>query len=278
MTLPLLLATAVLIAAALSLIMAGAWLVQQRTGNSGWVDTIWTFGLGACGIALALAPISRLAAPAPRQVVVAMLAALWSLRLGMHIALRTRRIIDDPRYAQLIRQWGDDAAVQMFWLLQKQAVVTLPLALTIMLAAQNSLPRLRLADALGAAILILSVAGESLADLQLRHFRSNEANAGKVCDRGLWRWSRHPNYFFEWLGWLAYPLIAIDPTGSYPYGLIAAIGPICMYWLLVHVSGIPPLEAHLLKSCGGYQAYQSRTNAFFPGWPGPRSKTPMSLP
>jgi steroid 5-alpha reductase family enzyme len=278
MTIPLLLATAVLIAAALSLIMAGAWLVQQRTGNSGWVDTIWTFGLGACGVALALAPISRLTAPEPRQVLVALLAAVWSLRLGMHIALRTRGIIDDPRYAQLIRRWGDDAAVQMFWLLQKQAVVSIPLALAIMLAAQNPLPHLRFVDALGAAILILAVACEGLADLQLRHFRSNEVNARNVCDRGLWRWSRHPNYFFEWLGWLAYPLIAIDPTGSYPYGFIAVVGPVCMYWLLVHVSGIPPIEEHLLKSRGAaYQAYQSRTNAFFPGRPGPGSKTPMRL-
>jgi len=86
-----------------------------------------------------------------------------------------------------------------------------------------------------------------------------------VCDIGLWRWSRHPNYFFEWLFWLAYPLIAIDLAGYNPYGWLALLAPICMYWVLVYVSGIPPLEEHMLRSRGEtFRAYQLRTRAFFP--------------
>jgi hypothetical protein len=88
---------------------------------------------------------------------------------------------------------------------------------------------------------------------------------GKVCDAGLWGWSRHPNYFFEWFGWLAYPLLAIDFSGVYPWGFAALLGPACMYWLLVYVSGIPPLEAHMLeRRRDEFRAYQARTSAFFP--------------
>jgi steroid 5-alpha reductase family enzyme len=111
----------------------------------------------------------------------------------------------------------------------------------------------------------MAIAGAALADHQLRRFRASPANRGKVCDAGLWRWSRHPNYFFEWLGWIAYPLIAIDITGGYPLGWVAIAGPICMYWLLRHVSGVPPLEEHMLRSRGdAYRRYQARTSAFFP--------------
>ena len=89
-----------------------------------------------------------------------------------------------------------------------------------------------------------------------------------ICDVGLWGWSRHPNYFFEWFGWLAYPLLAIDLGGAYPWGFVALAGPVCMYWLLVHVSGIPPLEAHMLeRRRDEFRAYQARTNAFFPAPP-----------
>jgi steroid 5-alpha reductase family enzyme len=192
----------------------------------------------------------------------------WSLRLGLHIAQRTARITDDPRYAKLLRDWGADAVRQMFWLVQKQALVSIPLALSIVLAAWNPLPGLRLQDSLGVLVLIAAIAGEGIADRQLRRFRADPAHRDRICDAGLWGWSRHPNYFFEWFGWLAYPLLAIDPSGSYPWGWIALAGPACMYWLLVHVSGIPPLEAHMLeRRRDAFRAYQARTNAFFPAPP-----------
>lgn len=248
---------------ALSAIMSGAWAVQQRTGNSGWVDTIWTFGLGLIGTLAALIPLSN-SVPV-RQVLVAGIVFAWSLRLGLHIASRTARISDDPRYAELIRGWGPDARRQMYWLLQKQALVTIPLAASIFLAAHNPAPGFRLQDALAVCVMIVAIAGEAAADRQLRAFRSLPGNHSKVCDVGLWRWSRHPNYFFEWLGWLAYPLMAIDLGGGYAVGWVAVAGPVCMYWLLAHVSGVPPLEEHMLRSRGdAYRAYQARTSVFFP--------------
>jgi steroid 5-alpha reductase family enzyme len=253
----------ILLSLALSAIMSGAWVVQQRTGNSGWVDAIWTFGLGLVGTVAALLPITN--SVLGRQLVVAGIVLAWSLRLGLHIASRTAGISDDPRYAELIRGWGSDAPRQMYWLLQKQALVTIPLAASILLAAHNPTSGFRLQDGLAVCVMIVAIAGETIADRQLRAFRADAANQGRVCDVGLWRWSRHPNYFFEWLGWLAYPLMAIDLGGGYALGWLAVAGPLCMYWLLAHVSGVPPLEEHMLRSRGdAYRAYQARTSVFFP--------------
>lgn len=255
------------VAAGLSAFMAAGWLVWRKTRNSGWIDTTWTYGLALVGCAGALAASLATNAFTTREMLVILLVAIWALRLGLHIASRTAGITDDPRYAAMIRDWGPDADRRMFWLAQKQALVSIPLALSILLAGWNPV-EIRLQDFIAVGVLVTAIAGEALADRQLRQFRADPANKDRVCDSGLWKWSRHPNYFFEWLGWLAYPLLAIDLTGNFPWGWIALAGPICMYWLLVHVSGIPPLEAHMLARRGErYRAYQARTSAFFPAPP-----------
>jgi len=250
------------IAVSLSILMALAWMVQQRTGNSGWVDTIWTFSVGAVGAGSALWPVGA-AAPNARQSLVAALVAIWSLRLGLHIARRSAGITDDPRYAAFARDWGLDAPRKMFLFLQNQGFGSIPLVFSIFLAARFPLHALRLQDMLGALILFAGIAGEAVADQQLKRFRTDPANQGRVCDIGLWRWSRHPNYFFEWLGWLAYPMIAI--SWDYGWGWATLLAPVFMYWILVHVTGIPPLEQQMLASRGErYRDYQARTSAFFP--------------
>jgi steroid 5-alpha reductase family enzyme len=253
-----------LLAIALSLCvsMAFAWVVQQRTGNSGWVDTIWTFAVGLVGACSALWPIAG-AAPNARQWLVAALVAVWSLRLGLHIAVRTAGISDDPRYAAFAKDWGLNAPWRMFIFLQNQALGSIPLAFAIFVAARFPDDALRWQDAGGALILFAGIAGEALSDFQLKRFREQPANNGRVCDAGLWRWSRHPNYFFEWFCWLAYPVIGLSP--NYLWGFTTLLAPIFMYWILVHVTGIPPLEEQMLRSRGErYQAYQSRTSKFFP--------------
>jgi steroid 5-alpha reductase family enzyme len=200
-----------------------------------------------------------------RRWLVALLIAAWAMRLGVHIATRTAGITDDPRYAKLVRDWGADAKWQMFLLLQKQALVSIPLAISVVLAAFNPLPGLRVQDMLGMLVFLIGVAGTAIADSQLRAFRRDPANKDKVCDTGLWRFSRHPNYFFECVGWAAYPLLAIDFGGGHPLGFMALAGPACISWLLVYVSGIPPLEEHMLQKHGdAFRRYQARTNAFFP--------------
>ena len=254
------------IAASLSILMMGAWLVQQRTGNSGWVDTIWTFSVGLVGAASALWPVEA-SAPNARQWLVAALVAAWSLRLGVHIAARTTVISDDPRYAAFAQEWGARAPRRMFLFLQNQALGSIPLVFAIFVAAHFPSPDLRLRDYLGVLVLFVGILGEAAADAQLRRFRRRPGSQGHVCDIGLWRWSRHPNYFFEWLGWLAYPIIAISPDDplSYPWGWASLLAPAFMYWILVYVTGIPPLEAQMLRSRGDrYRDYQSRTSMFFP--------------
>jgi steroid 5-alpha reductase family enzyme len=262
---------------ALITVMAAAWRIQEASGNSGWVDVSWTFGVDGVAFLAALAPLAQEAAdevaqgaaPEPwphwRQIVVAGRVAVWSLRLGLHIVARTRAAGNDPRYRKLIVEWQSDASRRMFWFLQTQAMVGVVLVISAVLAAQNGNPDLRIQDVLDIAILAAAISGEAIADQQLRRFKADPSKQGAVCDTGLWRWSRHPNYFFDWPGWLAYPLIAIDSSGHNPYGWLALLGPACMYWVLVHVSGIPPLEDHMLRSRGDvFRAYQRRTRAFLP--------------
>jgi steroid 5-alpha reductase family enzyme len=229
---------------ALSALMYSAWQMQRITGNCGWIDVFWTFGTGAAAVAIALVPLDGIEWPQVRQLVVAAFAGLWSLRLGWHLVLRTRKTDDDPRYRDMIRQWGAKAPVKLFWLLQTQALVGLLLAICIMLAARNPAGMLRVQDVAAILIFLTGIFGE-----------------------GIWSWSRHPNYFFEWLCWSAYPLLAIAFNGTYPFGFLAALAPLCIYWLLTRVSGIPPLEAHMLSTRGaGFRAYQDRVSPFFP-WP-----------
>jgi steroid 5-alpha reductase family enzyme len=254
-------------AVAVSAVMLVAWVVQQQSGNSGWVDTIWTFGTGAVAVAASLSPLPAAVASAAtvpwRQWLVAALAAAWSARLGWHIARRSHSAGDDPRYRDMARQWGAAAPRRMFFFLQAQAAVSVVLVLSVALAARNPAPNWRAQDLIGALLLAIAIGGEALADGQLRRFKSDPAHRGKICDAGLWAWSRHPNYFFEWMGWLAYPVIAID--GLNPWGWLSITAPALMYWILVHVSGIPPLEQHMSRTRGAdFEAYKAKTRAFLP--------------
>ncbi len=127
-------------ALALAAFMAGAWLVQRRTGQSGWVDTIWSFAVGLVGAAVALAPVAAADWPTARQGLVAALALAWSLRLGLHIVGRTLRGGEDPRYKALHDEWGADFPRRLFWFLQIQAAAAFLLALSIFTAACNPAP------------------------------------------------------------------------------------------------------------------------------------------
>jgi steroid 5-alpha reductase family enzyme len=260
-----------IVATGLSAAMGVAWLVAERTGRSGWIDAIWTFATGLAGIALALLPASP---GALRPFLVAGLAGLWSLRLGLHIVRRTAQGGDDPRYRQLRAEWGDKASGRLFWFLQVQAAAAVVLALSIAASAHRPDVGLDLRDALGVALFSVALFGERAADRQLAHFGGDPKNKSKICDAGLWGCSRHPNYFFEWLVWVAFAIIAIAPVSQYPWGWFGLAAPVLMYVLLVHVSGIPPLEAHMLRSRGdAFRLYQARVNAFWPGPPRSAAET-----
>ena len=251
----------------LSLAMTGAWALQRATGNAGWVDVVWTFATGVGGVVYALAPIAG-QAPSPRALLVAALITVWSLRLGVHLALRSAAASgEDARYARLREKWGGAFEPRLLGFLQIQALASALLALSVLAAARNPAPGLQWADFAGAAILLLAILGEGLADRQLARFKSYPPNRGAICEVGLWSWSRHPNYFFEWLGWLAYPVMAVDLTGRWPWGWVALTGPAFMFYLLRFASGVPPTEATMARSRGAaFAGYQARVSTFFP-WP-----------
>lgn len=251
----------------LGLAMAGAWAIARHPGQSGWTDVVWSYATGIGGVIAALAPVGE--GLAGRRWLLAAMVGIWSLRLGTHILMRTLKGGDDARYAQLKKEWGDHRDWRLFWFLEAQAGAAFVLVTAILIAARNPAPFLSWSDGAGFILFLTSVAGEGLADRQLRAFAKDKGNRGKVMNRGLWSWSRHPNYFFEWLGWIAYPVIAIGPSGRYDFGWLALAAPALMYVLLVHVSGIPPTESHMERSRGAaFRKYRERINAFFPGPPG----------
>jgi steroid 5-alpha reductase family enzyme len=245
--------------------MTGAWVLQRRTGDGGWVDVVWTFATGAAGVAYALWPLGG-AMPGPRAWLVAALVAAWSVRLGSHLWRRTAGAAhEDARYAEFRREWGAAFERRMFGFLQAQAAASALLTLAMLAAARNPAPFPAWSDLAGLALLAAAVAGEGAADAQLARYKADPAHRGGVCDTGLWAWSRHPNYFFEWLGWLAYAVIAIGPAGERPVAWLSLVGPAFMFVLLRFVSGVPPTEAAMAKSRGAVLArYQARVSPFFP--------------
>jgi len=245
-------------AAVIFFVMTGLWARQRVTKNATSVDVAW-----ALGIAAQTALLAALAQGAPaRRAVIAGLVLLWAARLGGHLYRdRVRAGTEDGRYARFRREWSQSAFYGLY-LLQGALVFLLPL--TFLGALQSGRPFPGLLDAIGLALWTLSLAGESLADRQLARFRADPANKGKTCRRGLWRYSRHPNYFFEWLIWCAYAPLALGT----PLWWTALLGPALLLFLLLKVSGIPPTEAQALASRGeDYRAYQCSTPAFFPWFP-----------
>jgi len=253
------------VAAGLSVAMAGGFLLQRRAGDGGWADVVWAFATGAAALALALAPTGDWS-PSYRALLTAELAAVWSLRLGGHLWVRAAHATgEDARYAELRRAWGGRVDAMMFGFLQVQAAVSLALALTAMASARNPVPFPAWSDLAGATLFIAALIGEGLADAQLARFKADPANKGRICAAGLWGLSRHPNYFFEWLAWLAFAVIAIGPDGTRLWGWAALGGPLLMYGLLRYVSGVPPTEAAMARSRGApFADYQASVPAFFP--------------
>ncbi len=258
-----LLPTALLLALLLSLAMTGAWVVARKPGQEGWTDATWSFASAAGGVIGALLPLGE--APGARQWLAAAMAAAWGLRLGTHITQRNLKDAGDPRYAALKEEWGAKADVRLFGFLQVQALCGWVLAMAVTLAAHNPAAAFAWSDVAGVVLFGGALLGETVADRQMAAFRRKAANKGKIADTGLWGLSRHPNYFFEWLGWWSYPLLAIGPAAVWGWGWATLAAPAMMYWLLVHASGIPPLEQSMLKSRGGaFRDYQRRVRAFFP--------------
>jgi steroid 5-alpha reductase family enzyme len=232
------------------------WAWQRRRDNAGIVDVIWAAGVGASAIVYALLGDGT----ALPRLLVALLGGIWGLRLAAHLWVRVRGEEEDGRYRQLRQAWNG-SQWKFYAFFQFQALLVLLFSLPFLAVARNPVGDFTVWTALGIAIWLGSVGGEALADRQLARFKADPSNKGRVCDVGLWRYSRHPNYFFQWLTWVAYALIAL----AAPYGWLALSAPALMLYLIVFVTGVPPAEEQALRSRGDdYRRYQRETSAFVP--------------
>lgn len=238
------------------------YLFARRIENYGVVDVAWSYAFGALAIFYAALGSGW----GVRRGLIAALALAWSLRLGTHLFIRVSRHHpqEDTRYAQLRRDWAGNFASKMFGFFQLQAASIVLLGVVFLLPCLNATPSLHPLEYAGVGLWLIAIAGETLADAQLAAFKRDPANRGGVCNVGLWHYSRHPNYFFEWLIWMAYFVFAL----ASPFGWIAIVGPASILWLLVKVTGIPMAEEQSLRSRGdAYRRYQQATSAFVPWFP-----------
>lgn len=244
-------------AACASALMIVMWVIAVRITDASHVDVAWAYGTGGLGVLYAILGSGSTA----HRVVVAVLASLWALRLGTYLLLN--RIIgkpEDGRYQELRRRWAPHVNRAFFVFFQAQAGFAAVFSLPFLFVAQDDGPVSPLLW-IGTVIAIASIALEALADRQLAAWRADPANRGKTARNGLWGWSRHPNYFFEWLHWVGWAIIAL---GS-PYGWIAIGVPVFLLVLLFRVTGIPETEAQAVRSRGDdYRRYQEEVSVFVP--------------
>jgi steroid 5-alpha reductase family enzyme len=245
-----------------SAVMIVLWAVQLRLRDASSVDVAWAAGVGILAIIFAATGTGYL----PRRILVGLMGGLWGLRLFYY--LLTDRVLkaegEDGRYAMLREKWGRKAPLNFLIFYQVQALFVIAFGLPFFLASINPHPALSAWDIAGILLWVVAVSGESVADRQLARFRRDPGNRGRTCRSGLWRYSRHPNYFFEWIHWWAYVLISA--TSAIWWASLFA--PLFMIFLLFLVTGIPYTEKRALESRGDdYRDYQRTTSRFVPWFP-----------
>jgi steroid 5-alpha reductase family enzyme len=234
------------------------WLLHLPLKNAAIVDAGWAIGIAFCAGFYAFNGSGAFS----RRWMLAIMVLVWGGRLALHLLLN--RIVGHPeegRYVELRRKWAPNVALKFLLFFQMQAVSCVVLALPFLLACLNFDAEFNLFDKLGMLTWLIGVSGVTIADMQLNRFKQIEANKGLVCREGLWAWSRHPNYFFEWLVWLSYGLYALTS----PWGFLGMISPALMLHFVLNVTGIPPTEEQALRSRGeAYRKYQQEVSAFIP--------------
>jgi steroid 5-alpha reductase family enzyme len=239
------------------------WMVSVRREDASIADICWGLGFVLLtGLYSLLSPAST-----PRAWLVALLITLWGGRLSLHIHRRNRGQPEDARYRAMRALRGPTfwwrSLFTVFWL---QGAILWFVALPLLVAVRAGRPAaLTAVDGLGLVLFAIGFGFEVVGDYQLNRFKADPANRGRVLDRGLWRYTRHPNYFGDATLWWGLYVIACATPG----GWLTALSPALMTFLLMRVSGVPLLEDALTASKPGYQAYVRRTPAFFPGVPRP---------
>lgn len=245
-------------------LLALLYLWQRRTRDATAVDAGWGASLVLCAILYAaLAPGST-----AQRLTIAVPVGLENLRIASLVRNRLGRG-EDSRYRELRRRWREKGREQLTFAIfyQAQALLAAILSAPALLASFNRNSALAPVQWVGVALWIVAAALEATADRQLARFKASGGTG--VMDRGLWRYTRHPNYFFQTLTWVAYALIAV----AAPWGWLAFLAPALILYLVLFVTGVPPAEESSLRSRGeAYRRYQARTSVFVP-WPPKRSST-----
>lgn len=241
-------------------LMAILWLVSLRLKNSSIVDIFWGTGFVIAGwIYFALTPDGFL----PRKLLVSALVTIWGMRLSIYILLRNWGKPEDFRY----QKWRDESGGKWWWqsffrVFLLQGILLWIISIPLLAAQYRALPdRLVFLDFLGVAVWLIGFYFEAAGDSHLARFRANPQNKGKILDSGVWRYTRHPNYFGDSAQWWGYYLIAAAAGGWW-----TVYSPILMTFLLMRVSGVVLLEK-TLSARPGYKEYAERTSAFFPWFP-----------
>jgi steroid 5-alpha reductase family enzyme len=239
--------------------MAVVWLWANRIKNAGVVDIFWSYNFPVIALILSFFADGF----EIRKLLICAMVIIAGLRLGTHLLNRVVSHLDEEegRYQHLRKEWAPNPDRKFFWFFQMQAISNVLLSIPFFIITINTDPKLSVLEYAGTALWIISFLGESLADRQLAHFKKDRINKGKICDTGLWHYSRHPNYFFEWLMWVSYFVFAL----ASPYGYLAIISPAIILYLLLKVTGIPATEEQSLRSKGDlFKAYQKTTSVFVP--------------
>ena len=233
------------------------WLISLRLKDASIVDPFWGPGFAIASITYYLVDGRY----PDRGTLVLGLVTLWAARLGYHLYVRNRREGEDPRYAAMRKARGKQfPLISLFTIFWFQAFLLWVISLPILGSIASQAP-LGFFDILGMVVFLIGLTIESIADNQLALFRAVPANKGHVLDTGLWRYSRHPNYFGEAVLWWGLYLIAVSAAAYW-----AIVGPILITFLLLRFSGVPMLEEGLSASRPGYSEYIKRTSSFLP-WP-----------
>lgn len=250
----------VFVFAAAVLLMGGAWLYQHVRKDAGVVDVGWTAGLAVAAVTFLFVDGGWL----PRKLLVAGLVGFWSVRLCAYI-LKDRVIgkSEDRRYQRLRALWGAKASRNFFWVFEGETLLVVLFAVPFLAVMLNPAPEWTGFDLLGVIIWLVSIGGEWLSDRQLAAFRADPSTKGTTCRRGLWNYSRHPNYFFEWLHWWSYVVMAVGT----PWFWWTLTGPAAMWLFIMYITGIPHVERQALSSRPDYREYQKTTNRLIPWFP-----------
>ena len=241
--------------------MFGVWLLSLVKKNASIVDVFWGLGF----ILIAWLTFTEADGYLPRQVLLVLLTTLWGLRLSLHILVRNWGKGEDRRYQAWRAKQGERFWwVSLFTIFGTQAVLLWVVSLVVQLGQLSPVPsHLKMLDALGTLVWGVGFGFEAVADWQLTRFKADPAHKGKVMNRGLWAYSRHPNYFGETLIWWGLFLITL----ATPYGYWAIISPLTITFLLLKVSGVTLLEQTITERRPEYREYIKNTSPFIPWFP-----------